>query len=117
MPSTQSSVLFFPIHGAATRVAPGATAYPHRTGIHMGIYSLWTDLAHKEANVTWVRQTWDAIQSFVPGGVYVNELGDDEGEDRVRQAYAGNYARLATLKAKYDPRNLFQLNANIKPAG
>jgi FAD/FMN-containing dehydrogenase len=116
VPSPLSSMLFFPIHGAASRVSPEATAYPHRSGIHMGIYSLWNDPGQNEPNIRWVRQTWDAIQPFVPGGVYVNELGDDEGDDRVQQAYGSNYRRLAELKAKYDPRNLFHLNANIKPA-
>jgi FAD/FMN-containing dehydrogenase len=62
-----------------------------------------------------VRETWDAVQPYVPGGVYVNELGEDEGDNRVQQAYAGNYERLRTIKRKYDPDNLFCLNANIKP--
>ena len=116
VPSPMSSILFFPIHGAASRVPVEATAYPHRRGVHMGIYSLWRDLSQREPNVAWVRATWEAIQPFVPGGVYVNELGDDEGDDRVKQAYGSNYDRLAQLKAKYDPQNLFHLNANIKPA-
>ena len=68
------------------------------------------------ANIAWVRETWDAIQPFVPGGVYVNELGEDEGDDRISLAYGVNYARLAQIKAKYDPENLFSLNANIRPA-
>jgi FAD/FMN-containing dehydrogenase len=114
-PSPRSSILFFPIHGAASRVAPDATAYPHRHGIHMGIYSLWDDVAENEPNIAWVRETWTAIQPHTAGGVYVNELGDDEGDDRVRLAYLGNYARLAKIKAQYDPGNLFHLNANIKP--
>ena len=114
--SPMSSLLFFPIHGAASRVPPEATAYPHRKGIHFGIYALWNEAAGDRANTAWVRQTWDAVQPFVPGGVYVNELGEDEGENRVRQAYAGNYARLAGIKARYDPSNLFCLNANIAPA-
>jgi hypothetical protein len=46
----------------------------------------------------------------------VNELGDDEGDDRVQQAYGLNFKRLSEIKAKYDPNNLFRLNANIKPA-
>ena len=114
--SPLSSILFFPIHGAAAKVAPDATAYPHRTGVHLGIYALWNDRADNDANIAWVRQTWQSIQPHIPGGVYVNELGDDEGDDRVLQAYGRNYKRLAQIKAKYDPRNLFCLNANIRPA-
>ena len=114
--SPLSSILFFPIHGAASKVAPDATAYPHRTGLHLGIYALWNDPADNDANIAWVRQTWQSIQPHIPGGVYVNELGDDEGDDRVLQAYGENYKRLTQIKAKYDPRNLFRLNANIRPA-
>ena len=81
----------------------------------MGIYSLWDDVVENEPNIAWVQETWAAIQPHTAGGVYVNELGDDEGDDRVRLAYVGNYARLAKIKAQYDPGNLFHLNANIKP--
>ena len=90
-----SSILFFPIRGAASRVSPEATAFPHRRGYHMGIYSLWTDPAQNDQNIAWVRETWTAIQPFVAGGVYVNELGEDEGGDRVQMAYGPNYDRLA----------------------
>jgi FAD/FMN-containing dehydrogenase len=55
------------------------------------------------------------MQPFVSGGVYVNELGDDEGVDRVRKAYGPNYDRLQQIKAKYDPENVFSQNANIAP--
>jgi FAD/FMN-containing dehydrogenase len=114
--SPMSNMLLFPIHGAASRVAPDATAFPFRKGIHAGIYSLWTDPVHNAANIAWARDTWQALRPFAPGGVYVNELGEDDG-NRVREAYAGNYDRLAAVKAKYDPQNQFRLNANIKPAG
>jgi FAD/FMN-containing dehydrogenase len=116
VPSPMSSILFFPIRGAASRVAPDATAFPHRRGYHVGIYALWNDRAQNDANVAWVRQTWTAFQPFVEGAVYVNELGDDEGVDRVQMAYGLNYDRLQRIKAKYDPQNLFCLNANIAPA-
>jgi FAD/FMN-containing dehydrogenase len=115
VPSPISSILFFPIRGAAARVAPDATAFPHRAGYHLGIYSLWKDPAENAANIAWARETWSSIQPFIAGGVYVNELGDDEGADRVKLAYGANYARLARIKAKYDPENLFCLNANIAP--
>ena len=116
VPSPQSSLLLFPIHGAATRVAPDATAYPHRRGFHAGIYSLWTDATRNAENIAWVRDTWQQVRPAA-AGVYVNELGNDEGADRVAQAYGANYERLAVVKAKYDPKNLFRLNANIRPAG
>jgi FAD/FMN-containing dehydrogenase len=116
VPSPMSSILFFPIRGAASRVSADATAFPHRHGFHLGIYSLWTDPGQADANVAWVRQTWNGIRPVAAGGVYVNELGDDEGADRVRVAYGPNYERLQRIKAKYDPHNLFSLNANITPA-
>jgi FAD/FMN-containing dehydrogenase len=115
VPSPVSSILFFPIRGAASRVAPTATAFPHRSGYHVGIYSLWNDLTQNQQNITWVRELWSAIQPHVSGGVYANELGDDDGADRVRSAYGPNYARLAEIKRTYDPDNVFCLNANIAP--
>jgi len=116
VPSPNSSILFFPIRGAASRVAPTATAFPHRGGYHVGFYSMWHDLAQKTQNIEWVRELWRGIQPHMMGGVYVNELGEDEGADRVASAYGANYERLAAVKAKYDPHNLFCLNANIVPA-
>ena len=114
--SPMSSLLFFPIHGVARRASADSTAYPHRNGIHAGVYSLWKDSTQNESNVEWVRKTWKGMQPHVPGGVYANELGEDDGDDRIRQAYAGNYDRLSAIKAQYDPENLFRLNANIRPA-
>jgi FAD/FMN-containing dehydrogenase len=115
VPSPTSSILLFPIRGAASRVSPDATAFPHRSGYHMGLYSLWTDPAQNAQNIAWVRETWKVVQPFAAGGVYVNELGDDEGAERVKLAYGPNYERLTRIKAKYDPQNLFCLNANIAP--
>ena len=115
VPSPVSSMLFFPIRGAASRVAPGATAFPHRSGYHLGIYSLWRDVTENVPNIGWVRDTWTRMQPHVAGGVYVNELGEDEGADRVAVAYGPNYQRLSGIKAQYDPANVFCLNANILP--
>jgi FAD/FMN-containing dehydrogenase len=114
--SPMSIQLLFPIHGAAAKVAPNATAFPCRGGLHVGIYALWKPGEPDEPNVTWARNTWKRIQPFAAGGLYVNEIGEDDGRDRVKQAYGLNYARLAAIKKKYDPTNLFRLNANIEPA-
>jgi FAD/FMN-containing dehydrogenase len=81
----------------------------------MGIYSLWNDPLANAPNIAWVRDVWERIQPHIAGGVYVNELGEDEGVDRVALAYGDNMARLAKIKATYDPTNLFCLNANIAP--
>jgi FAD/FMN-containing dehydrogenase len=117
-PSPRSLMLFIPVNGVAGRVPAGATAFPHRDNdmVAVGIYALWDDPAGTEANVAWARDTWSAIQPFASGGVYVNDLAEDEGEDRVRTAYGSNYDRLARIKAAYDPDNVFRLNANVKPA-
>ncbi len=115
-PSPRSVMLWFPLSGAVTRVAPDATAYPHRSGIHAGVYSLWTDPAENRQQIAWAREAFEIMSAVSLGGVYVNELGLDESDDRIRSAYGSNYPRLARLKAKYDPDNLFRLNANIVPA-
>jgi FAD/FMN-containing dehydrogenase len=114
--SPMSSLLLFPIHGVAARQPVDATAFPNRGGIHVGIYALWQPGQPDEPNVQWVRDTWTRIQPFASGGLYVNEIGADDGQDRVRQAYGPNFERLAAIKAKYDPENLFRMNANIQPA-
>jgi len=82
----------------------------------MGVYSLWTDPAEAQAHIAWARQGWELMRPVSAGGVYVNELGLDESDARIQSAYGSNYRRLAQLKAKYDPENLFRLNANILPS-
>jgi FAD/FMN-containing dehydrogenase len=114
--SPMSVLLLFPIHGVAARVPVEATAFPNRGGIHLGIYALWKPGEADDPNVAWARDTWQRIRRFAAGGLYVNDIGGDDGRDRVQQAYGSNYVRLAQLKAKYDPGNLFRLNANIEPA-
>jgi FAD/FMN-containing dehydrogenase len=115
-PSPRDVMLWFPLTGAATRPSVDATAYPHRSGIHAGVYSIWTDPAQDDANIDWAREGGRRMQSVSMGTVYVNELGIDESDERIRGSYGINYRRLARIKARYDPANLFSLNANIRPA-
>jgi FAD/FMN-containing dehydrogenase len=117
-PSHRSLMLFIPVNGAAARVAPDATAFAHRDPniVGVGVYALWEDPADTDENVAWARATWESLQPYASGGVYVNDLSEDEGDDRVRAAFGSNYDRLAEIKAAYDPDNVFRLNANVKPA-
>jgi hypothetical protein len=65
----------------------------------------------------WGRAYWKAVHPFDMEGAYVNFMMDDEADNRVQASYGENYQRLAAIKAKYDPQNLFRVNQNIKPAG
>ncbi len=118
-PSPLSACLIEFYGGAINRVGAQDTAYPLRDATYaLNAISAWTDPGQDAANIAWTRAMFEALQPFSPGSVYVNFLGvGDESEDRVRAAYGSNYARLAQIKAKYDPANLFRLNHNIKPAG
>jgi FAD binding domain/Berberine and berberine like len=116
-PSPLSAAILEFYGGAANRVGAGETAYPLRDAEYsLNAIASWTDPGHDGANVRWSRGLWEAMRPFSPGSVYVNFLGVDESEDRVRAAYGPNYDRLAEIKAKYDPTNLFRLNPNIAPA-
>jgi hypothetical protein len=104
------------VHGAAHRVPRDGTAFPHRDAPYtFGIHPVWTDPAEGDRHIRWAREFWTAMRPFATGGVYVNYL-IAEGEYGVKAAYgAAHYQRLAALKAKYDPTNLFRLNHHIHP--
>ena len=114
-PSPLSGVMVQTVRGVAARVPSDATAFAHR-GLPYApvIASQWLEPADAEKNVAWARNFGQALRPFA-GGAYVNDLSHDDG-DRVRTAYGTNYDRLAALKKKYDPENVFRLNPNIKPA-
>lgn len=115
-PSPYSLIAIEPMGGAIARVGKTETAFEHRDAAYsLLILAGWEDPAQNDANVAWARELWEATQPFSTGGVYVNYLGT-EGDERVRQAYGINHARLAALKAQYDPHNFFRLNQNIRPA-
>ena len=65
--------------------------------------------------VAWARETYAAMEPFAAAGRYVSYLGDDEPGDSVPAAYGSNYRRLRELKTKYDPKNFFRMNQNIRP--
>jgi FAD/FMN-containing dehydrogenase len=113
---SRSGIALQHMHGAAARVDPAATAFPHRLAHHdFLLVSQWTDPEDAGRHIAWTREFFEAMRPFTERAVYVNGLGV-EGEDRVREAYGANYERLAAVKAHYDPTNLFRANQNIKPS-
>jgi FAD/FMN-containing dehydrogenase len=118
MPTPLSAIAFQQLHGAASRVGVGDTAFPHRYD-HLSFYIHpgSDDPADAPKMIRWARECWQAVQPCVERAMYVNALEDalEEGEQRVREAYGPNYQRLVALKNTYDPTNFFRLNANIKP--
>jgi FAD/FMN-containing dehydrogenase len=117
VPSPLGQLHVHQMGGAMSRVPAGATAFGNRdAGFLMNYIGLWHDPAEDEANTAWVRAASDAIRPYGTGARYVNFLAD-EGEAGVRAAYEDEtYARLQSLKARYDPTNFFHLNQNIAPA-
>ncbi|SFQ16947.1 FAD/FMN-containing dehydrogenase [Mesorhizobium sp. NFR06] len=118
-PSPSSAIAIEQFGGAVSRIGTDETAFNHRDArYNLLILGIWPGKADRDENVQWVRGLWDAMAPYSSGGVYVNYLGAvaDEGPERVAAAYGPEkYARLAALKNKYDPANLFRLNQNIWP--
>jgi hypothetical protein len=116
---TPTCVIYFQqLHGAASRVSPSETAFPHRFYHYdCGPWAIWHDPADTERCIRWARECWEALRPSYERSAYVNAVDDAIGDDdeRVKSAYGPNYERLAALKAKYDPANQFRLNANIRP--
>lgn len=114
-----SMIGFQRLHGAAVRVAPEATAFPHRYDHHVvWISPAAEDPALDAAMIHWTQECWEALRPHADQAVYVNALDDGavEGEGRVRQAYGTNYPRLQALKGAVDPTNFFRQNSNILPS-
>jgi FAD/FMN-containing dehydrogenase len=116
LPSPQCEIFFGAIGGATTRLALDSAAYAQRDAeFVMNFHGRWEDPVDDERCIRWARDFFNATAPFASGGVYVNFMTADE-TDRVRSAYGPNYDRLAQVKRKYDPDNLFHLNQNIQPA-
>jgi len=116
MPTEQSQVILEHMHGAASRVPVGQTAFGlRRVHYSINIIPAWTDPAMAEKCIDWARELASALEAFGASDAYVNYLGD-EGPSAVKASYGANYARLAALKKKHDPDNFFRFNQNIAPA-
>ena len=115
IPTINSAMHVYPVDGAVHDVGPDDTAFAYRkTGYTHIIAAVSPDAAAMPAHREWVRDYWSALHPYSAGGAYVNFLMD-EGDDRIAGSYQSNYRRLAEVKAKYDPGNLFRVNQNIRP--
>lgn len=115
LPTMLSTMHLYPINGASHRVAAGDTAFAYRHANFVQlIAAISPDPADNDRMIGWARDYWQALHPHSAGGGYIN-MNMAEDEDRIRDAYGDNYARLAAIKAKYDPDNLFRMNQNIRP--
>ena len=118
LPSPQCEIFLGHVGGAINRVPADATAYPHRNvEFVVNVHTRWSDARQDLECVAWARGLYEGAAEYATGGVYVNFMPADEAPRIRTGAYGRNYDRLATLKTKYDPSNLFRLNQNIVPAG
>ncbi len=113
LPGPLSMVAIEPLGGAVSRVEPDATAWPHREAqFNFGIFAGWEDPADDDRIIQWARDLHAAIAPHATGGAYVNYLDRDD-TDSQRTAYGTHYERLAEIKRRWDPENLFRGNQNI----
>ena len=117
LPTGLSAMHLHPIDGAASRVPGDATAFAYRDGGWAGVI-IGVDPDPDNAGLLsqWARDYWQELHPTSAGGAYVNFLMN-EGTDRIKAAYRGNYHRLAQIKHRYDPDNTFHINQNIQPDG
>ncbi len=116
-PSEMTFCSVWKFGGAVQRVTSDATAFGDRSMPYMlSIDSIWSKPQDDAANIAWTREFWSHMQRHSNGRLYLNFPGHGEGENLVRDAFGRDaYERLATVKKKYDPANLFRMNQNILP--
>lgn len=115
IPTMFSGMHLYPINGAASRVKNSDTAWAYRDARYAQvIVGVDPNPESKDILKSWATAYFDALHPYSAGGAYVNFMME-EGEDRIKATYKDNYKRLASIKHKYDPDNLFSVNQNIKP--
>jgi FAD/FMN-containing dehydrogenase len=116
LPTMHSTMHLYAIDGAAHRVDRSETAFSYRdANFAEVIVGVDPDPANTTTIATWCKDYFDALHPHSAGGAYVNFMMD-EGQERVQASFRDNYPRLAAIKEKYDPANLFRVNQNIRPA-
>lgn len=117
LPTPLSTMHLYPINGAVHKVKENDTAFSYRDAKYaMVIVGVDPDPAKKDIITKWTKDYYDAVHPYSAAGAYINFMMHDEGQERVKASYRGNYDRLIEVKKKYDPKNLFFINQNINPA-
>jgi FAD/FMN-containing dehydrogenase len=115
-PTRTTIMAFQPGGGAIGRVPVGATAFAQRDAMaNMLCFVDWAHGTDPSAHIEWIRQYWTTLEPFTHG-FYVNDLVADMTAATIRENYRQNHDRLVQVKNRYDPTNLFRLNANIAPS-
>lgn len=114
--SPHSAILIFPLDGPLNRLPAAHSPVGNRDAASIvNIAASWEKADDDATNIEWARSTWRDLRRFSTGGTYINFLTEEEGDDRIRAAYGPHYTRLAEIKAKWDPTNLFRMNKNVAP--
>jgi hypothetical protein len=116
MPPGHSQMLFLQMGGAVARVPEEKTAFGGRSAAFLSMFvGIWEETGDRPSAVAWARGFTEATEGFSEGSTYSN-LADTQSEARLIKAFGEEkYDKLARIKAKYDPDNVFRLNQNIKP--
>ena len=115
--SPHSAVILFQIEGALNQRSEEHSPVGNRDArFVLNVAGSWEQQGEDTANIEWARNAWDDMKAFSTGGTYINFLTEDEGPERTEAALGKGLARLAEVKSKWDPQNVFRTNRNIKPA-
>jgi hypothetical protein len=114
--SPHSSVIMMHIGGALNKLRVEHSAVGNRDAqFILNFLGSWEKTDDDNQNMEWARNAWDDIKSFSTGGNYINFQTEDEGQSRIEAALGNRFQRLAVIKSKWDPDNIFRINRNIKP--
>jgi FAD/FMN-containing dehydrogenase len=108
-------ILLQQLGGAIRKVRPDATAFPHRNAqFDLLVLGSWDDSTQNDQHRKWIKTFWSGLEPYTRGYYFNTQIGDSQAQ--VRANFGDNYARLVKLKDRYDPGNLFRLNANVLPS-
>jgi FAD/FMN-containing dehydrogenase len=117
IPSPHSAVILFQIGGALNGVAQDHSPAGNRDARYLlNVAGSWEQAGDDAANIAWARTAWSDMRQFSTGGTYINFLTEDEPPERIEAALGAALQRLAQVKSRWDPENVFRTNRNIKPA-